>query len=151
MRTVTIRAIAPPDFDDWRRLWGGYLEFYRTSLPDEMFRLTWQRLLDPAEPMWGALAVVDGAPTGLVHYIEHRSCWTPGNYMYLQDLFVDGAARGRGVGRTLIEHVYAEAASRGCSRVWWLTHETNTTAAHLYEQVAERSGFIQYRHLLPPR
>ncbi len=151
MSGVTVRAIAPADVDDWHRLWGGYLEFYRTTLPDEMFRLTWQRLLDPSEPMWGALAVVDGDTAGLVHYLEHRSCWTSGNYMYLQDLFVDEAARSRGVGRALIEHVYAEAAARGCSRVWWLTHETNTTAAHLYEKVAERSGFTQYRHLLAPR
>jgi GNAT superfamily N-acetyltransferase len=102
MSGVTVRAIAPADVDDWRRLWGGYLEFYRTTLPDDMFRLTWQRLLDSAEPMWGALAVVDGASVGLVHYIEHRSCWTAGNYMYLQDLFVDGAVRSRGIGRTLI-------------------------------------------------
>jgi GNAT superfamily N-acetyltransferase len=146
---ATIRAVTPSDFNEWRRLWGGYLEFYRTTLSDQTIQITWGRLLDSAEPMWAALAVADGAPVGLVHYIEHRSCWTAGNYMYLQDLFVDGAVRSRGIGRALIEHVYAEAAARACSRVWWLTHETNTTAASLYEQVAERSGFVQYRHLLP--
>ncbi len=64
--------------------------------------------------------------------------------MYLQDLFVDPAMRGQGLGRALIEHVYAEAAARGCSRVWWLTHETNTDAMVLYDRVADKSGFVQY-------
>ena len=85
---------------------------------------------------------------GLVHTIMHRSCWTVGNYCYLQDLFVDPSLRGRGVGRQLIEHVYAQAQAAGCSRVWWLTHETNRDAMYLYDQVAERSGFVQYRKLL---
>ena len=95
-----------------------------------------------------ALAVAGGAVVGLVHYIEHRSCWTTGNYMYLQDLFVDPAVRGRGLGRALIEHVYAEAAARGCARVWWLTHESNTDAMVLYDRVADKSGFVQYRKVL---
>jgi GNAT superfamily N-acetyltransferase len=68
--------------------------------------------------------------------------------MYLQDLFVEPAKRGLGLGRTLIEHVYAEAARRGCSRVWWLTHETNTDAMVLYDRLADRSGFVQYRKVL---
>jgi GNAT superfamily N-acetyltransferase len=68
--------------------------------------------------------------------------------MYLQDLFVSEQVRGRGVGRRLIEHVYADAARRGCSRVHWLTHDTNTQAMVLYDQVADRSGFVQYRKIL---
>ena len=83
-----------------------------------------------------------------MHFIEHRSCWTTGNYMYLQDLFVDPAVRGAGLGRRLIEHVYREAAARGCSRVWWLTHEANTDAMLLYDRIADRSGFVQYRKVL---
>ena len=98
--------------------------------------------------MHAALAEVGGAAVGIVHFIEHRSCWTTGNYMYLQDLFVAPEARGAGVGRALIEHVYADAAARGCSRVWWLTHESNTQAMVLYDQVADRSGFVQYRKML---
>jgi len=105
-------------------------------------------LLDDAEPMHAALADLDGRTIGLVHFIEHRSCWTVGDYMYLQDLFVDTTVRGHGVGRALIDHVYAQAAARGCSRVWWLTHETNAQAMALYDRVADRSGFVQYRKLL---
>ena len=85
---------------------------------------------------------------GLVHYIFHRSCWTEGDYCYLQDLFTAFEHRGRGIGRRLIEHVYAQAALRHASRVWWLTHESNAQAMQLYDQVAERSGFVQYRKML---
>lgn len=148
MSAVTIRAATAADFDAWLPLWRGYQTFYKTDIPHATTLVTWQRLLAGDEPMHVALAEHGGAVVGLVHYIEHRSCWTTGNYMYLQDLFVDPAVRGLGLGRALIEHVYAEAAARGCSRVWWLTHETNTDAMILYDRVADRSGFVQYRKLL---
>lgn len=150
--TVTLRAATPEDHAAWWPLWQAYLTFYETTLPDEVSQVTWQRLMDPAEPMHLALAERSdpAGPTavGLVHYIEHRSCWTTGNYMYLQDLFVHESVRGQGVGRALIEHVYQNARERGCSRVHWLTQEGNATARVLYDRVATRSGFIQYRHIL---
>jgi GNAT superfamily N-acetyltransferase len=147
-KSVTIRAARPEDFEIWLPLWQGYLAFYKATLAHETTLTTWQRLLDEREPMHAALAEVDGRVLGIVHFIEHRSCWTTGNYMYLQDLFVARDARGAGVGRALIAHVYADAAARGCSRVWWLTHESNTQAMVLYDQVADRSGFVQYRKML---
>ena len=145
---VTIRLATAADFDAWLPLWRGYQTFYKTDIPHATTLVTWQRFLDPAEPMHCALAEAGGGPIGLVHYIEHRSCWTTGNYLYLQDLFVDPARRAGGVGRRLIEHVYREAAALGCSRVHWLTHETNTEAMHLYDKIADRSGFVQYRKVL---
>ena len=102
-------------------------------------------MLDTHEPMFGALAIQSGVATGMVHWIFHRSNWTVGDYCYLQDLFVGEHSRGSGTGRLLIEHVYAEARKAGCSRVYWLTHETNTNAMLLYDRIAERSGFVQYR------
>ena len=110
--------------------------------------MTWQRLMNDAEPMWCAVAELDDKPVGIVHYLSHRSTWTSGNYCYLQDLFVDPNLRAQGIGRALIQHVYDRAAEMGCSRVWWLTHETNTDAMKLYDKVADRSGFVQYRKLL---
>jgi GNAT superfamily N-acetyltransferase len=148
MSRVAIRAAAPGDFGAWLPLWRGYQEFYKADIAHETTLATWQRLLDDAEPMHAALADADGKTVGFVHFIEHRSCWTVGNYMYLQDLFTDVTVRGQGVGRALIDHVYAQAAARACSRVWWLTHETNAQAMALYDRVAERSGFVQYRKLL---
>jgi GNAT superfamily N-acetyltransferase len=89
-------------------------------------------------------AYVDGRLCGLVHYLFHRSCWTIGNYCYLQDLFVAEDARNLGVGRALILAVEARARAAGASRVYWHTHETNARARGLYDQLAERPGFIEY-------
>ncbi len=145
---VTVRPLRAEDHDAWLPLWRGYQAFYRVTIPDATSLVTWRRLLDPAEPVDGAVAVADGGCIGLVHFIRHRSCWTVGDYCYLQDLFVNPDARGRGVGRLLIEHVYAAATAAGCSRVYWLTHETNREAMLLYDRIAERSGFVQYRKAL---
>ncbi|MFA7438266.1 N-acetyltransferase family protein [Castellaniella sp.] len=145
---ITLRALAAADFDRWLELWKGYQQFYHVSLPDEATQTTFRRFLDDTEPMHCTLAVRGQAVIGMVHYIEHRSCWTPGDYCYLQDLYVDPSARGQGAGRLLIEHVYEHARALGCSRVYWLTQENNTTARALYDQVADNPGFIQYRKAL---
>jgi GNAT superfamily N-acetyltransferase len=144
-----IRPLAAKDRAPWQPLWRGYQDFYQVDIPDEVSAVTWSRLLDPAEPMCGALAWTEDGAAGLVHFIRHRSCWTAGDYCYLQDLFIAEDARGTGIGRKLIEHVYAEATLWGCSRVYWLTHETNLAAMQLYDRIAERPGFIQYRRTLP--
>jgi GNAT superfamily N-acetyltransferase len=143
-----IRLARPDDRDQWLPLWRGYQSFYKVDLSPEQSALNWQRFHDPAEPMHCAVAEQDGRLLGMVHYIYHRSCWTAGDYCYLQDLFAAPDSRGRGVGRALIEHVYAAAEAAGASRVWWLTHETNTDAMLLYDRIAAKSGFLQYRKLL---
>ncbi|WP_185982877.1 GNAT family N-acetyltransferase [Aureimonas mangrovi] len=143
-----IRALERGDKQNWQKLWQGYQAFYEVSISPEVSEETFERLLAPDEPMHCALAVEDGEPVGLVHYIFHRSTWTRGDYCYLQDLFVDAAVRGRGTGRALIEHVREKAEAAGASRVYWLTQEANHDARALYDKVAERSGFIQYRQVL---
>jgi len=147
-QAITTRMAEAADHGHWLALWEGYQRFYKVQIAPEVSRQTWQRLLDTAEPMFCALAEQGGQPVGLVHYIFHLSTWTTGPYVYLQDLFVAPALRGGGHGRRLIEHVYEEAGKAGASRVYWLTHETNTDAMKLYDKVAERSGFIQYRRQL---
>jgi GNAT superfamily N-acetyltransferase len=144
---IAIRPIGPQDRDAWLPLWRGYQSFYKVDLSGPVTDTTWQRLIDPAEPVDGALAWRGAEALGLVHHIRHRSAWTIGDYCYLQDLFVADGVRGLGIGRRLIEHVYAVARAAGCSRVHWLTHETNTDAMQLYDQIAERSGFVQYRKI----
>jgi GNAT superfamily N-acetyltransferase len=145
---IQIRPIGPADFDAWLPLWRGYQAFYRVDIAPETSRVTWSRFLDPREPMSAALAVDGDAAVGLVHWIMHRSCWTVGDYCYLQDLFVDESMRGKSIGRRLIEHVYDAAAEAKCTRVYWLTHESNAAARLLYDRVADRPGFIQYRKQL---
>lgn len=151
MPELVVRPICDADHDAWMPLWRGYQAFYRVDIPDATSTVTWRRLLHPAEPMYAALAWRGARAVGLVHWIYHRSCWSVGNFCYLNDLFAEPDVRGTGVGRALIEHVHGEAAAAGCSRVYWLTHETNEEAMRLYDRIAERSGFVQYRKALPPR
>ncbi|MGE8703114.1 MAG: N-acetyltransferase family protein [Achromobacter sp.] len=145
---MNIRLAHEQDYAQWLTLWQGYQTFYKTNIAEAVTQQTWARFLDLAEPMHCAEAEQDGVLVGIVHYIFHRSCWTAGDYVYLQDLFATPELRGQGVGRALIEHVYAVAKAQGGSRVWWLTHETNTDAMHLYDKIADRSGFVQYRKVL---
>ncbi|MDF0733397.1 GNAT family N-acetyltransferase [Pseudomonas entomophila] len=148
MPSVTIRPVSANDHAAWQPLWQAYLRFYQTTLADEVSQTAWQRIIEPSEPTNAALAWVDGKAVGMVNWIYHRSNWSIENACYLQDLYVEGEQRGLGIGRQLIEHVYATAKGAGCIKVHWLTHETNDTAISLYEQVAERPGFIQFRKAL---
>jgi GNAT superfamily N-acetyltransferase len=144
---VEILPLRAEDRAVWLLLWRGYQSFYKTDIATEVTAVTWARLIDPVTPMAGALAWREGVAIGLVHHIRHLSTWTVGDYCYLQDLFVTEAARGGGIGRKLIAYVYDVARAAGCSRVHWLTHETNTDAMQLYDHIGDRSGFVQYRKL----
>ncbi|KNZ33419.1 MAG: GNAT family acetyltransferase [Methylibium sp. NZG] len=148
MPNILVRAATEDDFEAWYPLWRGYQSFYKADIAIEVSRVTWQRFFDPTEPMFCDLVVVDGQAQGLVHSIDHRSCWTVEKSCYLQDLFVAPAQRAQGLGRRLIEHVYAQAKARGCAKVHWLTHETNTDAMKLYDRIAEKPGFVQYRKVI---
>lgn len=147
MENVAIRPLRPDERAEWEPLWRGYQVFYETDIPEGTTAVTWARLHDPAEPMGAFGAYVDARLCGIAHYIYHRSCWSIGNYCYLQDLFVAEAARGRGIGRRLIGAVEDMARAAGANRIYWLTHETNTDARALYDKLAQRSGFIQYRKI----
>ncbi len=147
--TVHVRPATPADYDAWRPLWDGYNHFYgrsgATALPEDITKATWSRFFDGIEPMHVFVAERDGHVVGLVHFIYHRSTTLLGPICYLQDLFTLESERGTGVGRALIEAVYAHAKSANSSRVYWHTHETNHTAMRLYDGVADKPGFVMYR------
>jgi GNAT superfamily N-acetyltransferase len=145
MPDLAIRPLRPDERGAWEPLWHGYLAFYKARVAPEVTDATWARLHDASEPMHVLGAFLDDRLVGIVHYIFHRSTWTTGNYVYLQDLFTAEAARGNGAGRALIEAVYERAEEAGASRVHWLTQENNATARALYDKLADCSGFIQYR------
>jgi GNAT superfamily N-acetyltransferase len=144
---IEVRPLRADERAEWEPLWKGYQAFYKVVISDEITMVTWARLHDPAEPMEVVGANVGGRLCGIAHYLFHRSCWTIGNYCYLQDLFVAEGARNLGLGRALIAAVEERARRAGASRVYWLTQEGNAHARALYDKLAERSGFIQYRKL----
>ena len=146
---LIIREIARGDYDGWRPLFDGYNAFYGregpTALAEEITAAAWDRFFDPSEPVHALVAERDGSIIGIVHYLFHRSTTAIELTCYLQDLFTSAEARGAGVGKALIEAVYARAHAAGSTRVYWLTHETNAMARRLYDHVADNSGFIVYR------
>ena len=152
MTGLIVREIAKTDYVQWLPLWDGYNHFYGRSgasaLSDEITATTWARFFDEMEPVHALVAELDGRLVGLTHYLFHRSTTAIGPVCYLQDLFTSADARGKGVGRALIEAVYGCAEAAGAARVYWQTHETNQTAQSLYDRVAEKSGFLVYRKLI---
>jgi GNAT superfamily N-acetyltransferase len=142
---VTVRPVQPDDRAAWEPLWQGYLTFYEATLASEVTDATWRRFFDPLEGLGALVAERDGRLIGLAHYLLHRSTWAPVCYCYLEDLFVEPSVRGGGAGRALIAAVEGAARQAGASRLYWTTHESNQTAQKLYDQVAERPGFVQYR------
>jgi GNAT superfamily N-acetyltransferase len=145
MSDLVIRPIAAADRPQWEPLWLGYLAFYEKRVPQATTDHTWIRLLDPASPIEGLLAVdAQGRALGLVQYLHHASTWSIGGNVYLQDLFVVPESRGLRIGRRLIAAVTEISKSKGAGVLYWQTEEFNGTARRLYERVAKRAPFVRY-------
>jgi GNAT superfamily N-acetyltransferase len=145
-RGIAIRELRSEDHVRWLELWDGYLRFYRCELPQAVSEFTWQRLIDPAEPLHGFAAVSDANEiVGIVHYHFHLSTWALVNYCYLEDLFVAANGRRAGAGRALILAVYRAADERGATRVYWSTGNDNHEAKKLYDKLATLTSFVQYQ------
>ena len=145
--SVRVRRLAEKDKEAWLPLFKGYIAFYKATVADDVIEKTWQRLMSAPPDFHIALVAVDAAdnPVGLAHILFHRSTWSPTHYCYLEDLFVDPQQRLKGVGRALIDATYKEADARGCTRTYWATQEFNYRARALYDQLATKSPFVQYR------
>lgn len=143
--TLTIRDATSSDRDDWLRLWKAYLAFYKVDLQDDVTDHTWQRLLDPASRLSMRLAVLEGAVVGFAIHHFHESTWVKTPECYLEDLFVDGTIRGKGIGRALIEDLIHICKEKGWSRLYWHTDEDNHRAQALYDSYVKSDGHIRYR------
>ncbi len=145
---LIIRPLAAHDRDAWGTLWTGYLTYYETSLPPEIYDVYFARLLgDDPQDYSGLVAELDGKLVGLTHYLFHRHGWSVENTCYLQDLYVDPDIRGTGAGRALIEAVYKAADEAGAPSVYWLTQDFNATARQLYDRIGEKTPFIKYKRV----
>ena len=142
---LLIRPLTAADETDWRRLWRGYLDYYETTLPEDVYATTFERLLSGKKSEYrGLIADLSGKPVGLAHFLFHRTCWSVGDTCYLQDLFADPSVRGKGIGRALIEAVYAAADSDGAASVYWMTQDFNKVARRLYDRIGVKTPFIEY-------
>ncbi|MEM9972067.1 MAG: GNAT family N-acetyltransferase [Pseudomonadota bacterium] len=142
---TVIRPLSRDDWPAWQSLWRAYLDFYETALPSKVYETHFNRLLgDDPQDYHGLIAEVDGQPVGLAHYLFHRHGWKIENTCYLQDLYAVPEVRGRGVGRALIEAVYAAADAAGAPAVYWLTQDFNAEARRLYDRIGVVTPFIKY-------
>lgn len=145
MSKLLVRPLEAGDESEWRRLWGLYLEFYKSALPEEVYQSTFSRLLSVGDNEYsGIIALFDGRPVGITHFLFHRSCWSVENVCYLQDLYVDEDVRGTGAGRALIEAVYDAADAVGAPSVYWHTQHFNYAGRQLYDRVAKLTPFLRY-------
>ena len=146
--SLSVRALRESDLDAWLPLWNGYNAFYgregSTALDPAITHTTWARFFDPHEPVFALVAELEGKVLGLTHFLYHRSTTRIELTCYLQDLFTAPEARGQGLGRALIESVYAQSKSAGIKRVYWQTHQTNAAGRLLYDKVAKHHGFLVY-------
>ena len=142
---VVVRSLRLSDKAEWSRMWEAYLAFYETSRPQEIFDTYFDRLLgDDPQDYHCLIAELDGVPVGLTHFLYHRHGWSVENVCYLQDLYADPTVRGKGIGRALIEGVYAAADEAGAPSVYWLTQDFNATARQLYDRIGVQTPFIKY-------
>ncbi|MBX4998443.1 GNAT family N-acetyltransferase [Rhizobium lentis] len=143
--TVTIREARPEDEKRWRELWTAYLAFYEVTVDADITDATWRRTFDPASAIAMRVAEIDGRVMGFALYLTHEGTWIRTNDCYLEDLFVDPAARGQGVGRALMNDLIALCKTKGWARLYWHTSERNKTARALYDSYVESDGHIRYR------
>ncbi|OAH38126.1 GNAT family N-acetyltransferase [Methylorubrum populi] len=143
-----MRDPAADDEADWRRLWAGYLAFYGEDLPEAVTAATWQRILDPASPVFARFAARDGTLVGMTVNVLHEGTWTVAPVCYLEDLFVAPEARGAGIGRALIADLVDLGTMRGWSRLYWHTKLGNAEARRLYERFVAADDFCRYRLVL---
>jgi len=142
---LIVRDVAADDEAAWRRLWAGYLDFYETRLPDAVTAHTWRRMIDPSQPLAGRIAERGGRVEGFTVTVIHEGTWTTAPVGYLEDLFVDPAARGHGIGRALIQDLVELGRARGWSRLYWHTRAGNAAARRLYDRFAAADDFVRYR------
>lgn len=141
---MDIRKPHAEDFAAWAKLYAGYAAFYRVTQTDEMRARVWSWLQDPGHPVQGLVADEGGQLIGLAHFRPFSRPLSATTGGFLDDLFVDPAARGSGAAAALIAGVKAEGQAQGWSVIRWITAEDNYRARTLYDRVADRTKWVTY-------
>ncbi|BBK33747.1 acetyltransferase (GNAT) family protein [Stella humosa] len=131
----------------WEAMWRANCAHHgAAAMTDAVIDGLWQRILDPDFPMHAAIARdASGAALGLAHYILHPHTFTLRPVCYLEDLWVAADARGQGIGGVLIGHLEARGRAEGWRRIYWVSEPDNAAAIALYQRVARRTDYVQFR------
>jgi GNAT superfamily N-acetyltransferase len=141
---MVIRDPLPADEADWRRLWTGYTTFYEADVPEDVTAETWRRIIARDTTVFGRVACEDSRVIGFTNSVLHPGTWSKEPICYLEDLFVDPAMRGKRVGKALIDDLVALARSKGWSKLYWVTRQSNATARRLYDHYTKADDFVRY-------
>ncbi|WP_421882571.1 GNAT family N-acetyltransferase [Pacificispira sp.] len=144
MSELIIRPIRAEDYEAWDPLFHGYCDFYEVESTKDSRRITFDWLLDPAEILEGLVVERDGALIGLAHYREMPRPSRAQKMGFLDDLFVDPAARGGRVGEKIFDALREICRQRGWKMMRWLTQDHNYAARTLYDRVGQKSLFNLY-------
>ena len=144
MTDIVIRPAAPEDRAGWEPLFLGYAEFYRVAMTDETMDTVWAWIHDPDNVVEALVAERDGALVGLAHYRAMPSPLRGATLGFLDDLYVDPAARGARIGEKLLLRLGEIAAGRGWRCVRWITADDNYRARSLYDRVAAKTAWNTY-------
>lgn len=82
---------------------------------------------------YALICTVDGVPAGYAVYFYNYSTWLGRNGIWLEDVYVTPACRGRGAGKALLKHVANIAVRENCGRFEWSVLDWNTPAIEFYE------------------
>lgn len=136
---LTIRTATPADMPDLMRLFRGFMDYNGDpSPPDAELAGAIAPVFDDPHAEIRITLAADGTPIGYAHIRHYYSIWMAAPECFLEDLFVEEARRDRGVGRRMLEDVFARARERGCKRVRLDTNERNDRGIYLYETL----GFV---------
>ncbi len=98
-----------------------------------------EALFGPQPAAGAVIAFAGEEPAGFAVFFRNFSTFHGRAGTYLEDLYVEPAWRGKGIGRRLLAHVAAVAAERGCERLEWAALDWNEPAVRFYKRIgAER-------------
>jgi ribosomal protein S18 acetylase RimI-like enzyme len=130
---LVVKLATEEDAGDVARLMIGFRDWQGRDEPsDASIQASVGRLL--GDPKTEYLLGGD-PPTGVLQLRFRHSVWTGTDDAHLEDLFVDSAARGSGLGRALVEAALERARARGCARIELDANEANEPALRLYRSV----------------
>ena len=144
---VEVSAVREEEFETLLPLIAAYQGFYEVAdVDNERNRHFFRRFIAPSED-GRLLAARDegGVILGYCCLYWHFSSLAAQETVLMNDLFVAPEARGRGIGRALIEASAAVARERGAAWLEWATAPDNYTAQHLYDSMtSEKSTWLEY-------
>ncbi len=143
--TVKTRPVKASDKAVWETLFAGYAQFYNVDQTPQMRETVFGWLMDPDHSSQCIVAEnAAGTVVGITHFRPFVSQLRAMTNCFLDDLFVDPAARGSGAAQALIRAVRDTATANGWGVVRWITAEDNARARTVYDRLADRTTWVTY-------